>query len=77
MGGVPAKIRGTVLGVPISTDYSILESILGYPYLGKLPYGGYVGLVLREKVLVPKTGRVFRSLSPMESAKEIRKIMKP
>ena len=32
------KIRGTVLGVPlIRTNYSILGSMLGCPYFGKLP----------------------------------------
>ena len=33
------KIRGTLLGVPQNKDYSILGSILGSPYFGKLPYG--------------------------------------
>ena len=37
------KIRGTFLGIP-SKDYSQLGSILGSPYLGKLPYGGNTGL---------------------------------
>ena len=32
------KIRGTFLGVPYIREYSILESILGSPYFGKLPY---------------------------------------
>ena len=32
------KIRGTVLGVPINKDYSILGSIFGFPYFGKLLY---------------------------------------
>ena len=36
MWGFP-KIRGTLLGVPYNKDYSILGSILGSPYLGKLP----------------------------------------
>ena len=36
--GLP-KIRGTVLGGPHNKDYSILGSILGSPYLGKLPNG--------------------------------------
>ena len=31
------KIRGTILGVH-NKDYSILGSILGSPYFGKLPY---------------------------------------
>ena len=36
---VVPKIRGTYLRVPIiRKDYSILGSILGSPYLGKLPY---------------------------------------
>ena len=34
------KIRGTFFGGPNNKDYSILGSILGYPYFGKLPYGG-------------------------------------
>ena len=32
------KIRGTFLGGPHNKDYSILGSILGYPYFGKLPF---------------------------------------
>ena len=32
------KIRGTFLGGPYSQDYSILGSILGSPFLGKLPH---------------------------------------
>ena len=37
---------GTFLGVPIiNKDYSILGSILGFPYLGKLPYRDYIGTV--------------------------------
>ena len=32
------KIRGTLLGVPIIRINSILGSILGSPYLGKLPF---------------------------------------
>ena len=32
------KIRGTFSGGPYNKDYSILGSILGSPYLGKLPY---------------------------------------
>ena len=31
-------MRGTFLGVPHNKDYNILGSILGSPYLGKLPY---------------------------------------
>ena len=31
------KIRGTFLGVPFNKDYSILGSILGFPYFGKVP----------------------------------------
>ena len=34
------KFRGTV-GVPYNKGYSILESILGTPYLGKLPLRDY------------------------------------
>ena len=29
---------GTFLGVPHNKDYSILGSILGFPYFGKLPF---------------------------------------
>ena len=29
---------GTLLGVPHNKDYSILGSILGSPYFGKLPF---------------------------------------
>ena len=36
MFGVP-KIRGTILGIQIYKDYSILGPILGSPYEGKLP----------------------------------------
>ena len=32
------KIRGSNLGGPHNKDYSILGSILGSPYFGKLPY---------------------------------------
>ena len=32
------KINCTILGVPIRKDYSIQGSILGSPYLRKLPY---------------------------------------
>ena len=31
------KIRGTILGVPNIKDHSILGSMLGSPYFGKLP----------------------------------------
>ena len=31
------KTRGTLLGVPINKDYTILGSILESPYFGKLP----------------------------------------
>ena len=31
--------RGTLFGGPHNKDYSILGSILGSPYFGKLPYG--------------------------------------
>ena len=31
------KIRGTMLGSPYNKDYSILGSIMGSPYFGKLP----------------------------------------
>ena len=34
------KIRGTLLGVPINKDSSILGSLLGSPYFGKLPFLG-------------------------------------
>ena len=33
------KIRGTNFGGPHNKDYSILGSILGSPYFGKLPFG--------------------------------------
>ena len=36
IGGFP-KIRGTCLGGPHNKDSSVLGSILGSPYLGKLP----------------------------------------
>ena len=36
------KIKGTLFGGPHNKDYSILGSILGSPYFGKLPHG--VGL---------------------------------
>ena len=32
------KIRGTLFGGPHNKDYSILGSILGFTYFGKLPY---------------------------------------
>ena len=35
-GGFP-KIRGTIFGGPHNKDYSMLGSILGSPYFGKLP----------------------------------------
>ena len=31
------QIRGTLLGGPHNKDYSVLVSILGFPYFGKLP----------------------------------------
>ena len=34
------QVRGTVLGGPNIKDYSILGSILGFPYLGKVPSVG-------------------------------------
>ena len=37
------EIRSTLLGGPYNKDYSILGSILGSPYLGKLPYKRYRG----------------------------------
>ena len=40
MWGFP-KSRGTILGVPIIRNYSILGSILGSPYFGKLPCGDF------------------------------------
>ena len=33
------KIMGTFSGSPYKKDYSIWGSILGSPYLGKLPFG--------------------------------------
>ena len=32
--------RGIPFGGPYKKDYSILGSILGSPYVGKLPYSG-------------------------------------
>ena len=37
-GAVLPKIRGYHLGDPIIEDYSTCGSILGPPYLGKVPY---------------------------------------
>ena len=37
ISGFP-KIRGTFFGGPHNKDYSILGSLLGSPYFGKLPY---------------------------------------
>ena len=34
------KIRGILFRGPYDKDYSILGSILGSPYFGKLPYRG-------------------------------------
>ena len=34
------KIMGTFFGGPYNKDYSILGSILGSPYFGKLPFLG-------------------------------------
>ena len=36
------KIRGTLFGGPYNKGYSILGSILGSPYFGKLPYAARV-----------------------------------
>ena len=33
------RVKGTFLGGPYKKDYSILGSIFGSPYLGKLPVG--------------------------------------
>ena len=33
-----SQIRGTLFRGPYNKDYSILGSILGSPYFGKLPY---------------------------------------
>ena len=41
-----SQIRGTFLGPytrPYIKDYSILGSILGSPYIGKLPCRDYIG----------------------------------
>ena len=35
---VVSQIRGTLFRGPYNKDYSILGSILGSPYFGKLPY---------------------------------------
>ena len=40
------KMRSTSLGAPNNMDYSILGSILGLPYLGKLPLSGSMLLSL-------------------------------
>ena len=32
------KIKGTLFACPYNKDYSILGSILGSPYFGRLPY---------------------------------------
>ena len=53
MWGFP-RIRGTLFGGPYNKDYSILGSILGSPYFGKVPNeleskllkGDYIGIVL-------------------------------
>ena len=37
IAGFP-KIRGTLFGGPHNKEYSILGSMLGSPYSGKLPY---------------------------------------
>ena len=34
---------GYHFGGPYNKDYGILGSILGSPYVGKLPYEGYIG----------------------------------
>ena len=41
------KIRGTLFGGPHNKDYSILGSILGSPYFGKLPYGCFTFVARR------------------------------
>ena len=33
------KIMGNLCGGPRNKDYSILGSMLGFPYFGKVPYG--------------------------------------
>ena len=38
------KIRGTLFRGPYNKDYSILGSILGFPYFGKLPCWGVLTL---------------------------------
>ena len=35
------KIGGYLFGVAHNEDYSILGSLLGSPYVGKLPFGGF------------------------------------
>ena len=37
-----SQIRGTLFRGPYNKDYSILASILGSPYFGKLPHGNSV-----------------------------------
>ena len=40
------KNKGTILGGPLDKDYSILGSMLGSPYLGKLPFGPFISRLL-------------------------------
>ena len=37
-----------IFGGPNSKDYSILGSILGFPYLGKRPYWGYTRIMEKK-----------------------------
>ena len=54
-GGLPKL--GVPFGGPHNKDYSILESILGSPYSGKLPYWGPPNLWKLPR-LGPGFGRV-------------------
>ena len=57
------KISCTILGVPIRKDYSIQGSILGSPYLRKLPYpcglnsgtASSAAAFMHPQALIPKT----------------------
>ena len=42
---------GTIFGGPHNKDYGILGSILGFPYLGKLPFGGIPDIGATKRTL--------------------------
>ena len=46
------KIRGTFLGGPWNQDHSILGSILGHPYSGKIPIAAVIGIVTAVSLLL-------------------------